>query len=168
MIQGPSETTEHRDESSSGDGHRPDGRFAAGNRCATGANAYTVMGTRIKMALAAALTQERMTAVLDKLFDAARAGEPWAIREVLDRCIGRPAQTLVTEDAEGNREALSLPTLIVEWRPARVSTGIPGADRVLAPLAQPENHLSGIAPKQALNAPPIPGIGLVLTTVAAS
>lgn len=76
------------------DGRTAHGTFAPGNSHGTGANGYTAMGQRVKSALAKATTVERMTAVLDKLFAAAERGEPWAIREVLDRAIGRPNQTI--------------------------------------------------------------------------
>jgi len=39
-----------------------------------------------------AVTPADIRAVAVKLVEAAKAGEPWAVREILDRCLGRPGQ----------------------------------------------------------------------------
>ena len=40
------------------------------------------------------VTAEEAEAVVLKLIGCAKAGEPWAIKELIDRCIGKPKESL--------------------------------------------------------------------------
>ena len=65
------------------------GRFLPGNPGGPGnPQAHNVATWR--KALAEAVSADDVTEVAQKLLDAAKAGEPWAIHELLDRCLGKP------------------------------------------------------------------------------
>ena len=52
-----------------------------------------------------ALVQEdarRLRAIAEKLAEAAEAGEPWAVKEIIDRVDGKPHQSTSIEDGDGN------------------------------------------------------------------
>ena len=117
--------------SPSEDGRDETGRFIEGNRHGRG-NPNAKAAAAWRQALVDAATPERVRAVMDRLFQAAEAGEPWAVKEVMDRLIGKPTQAIVTEDENGNRGPIASLTInLVEWRPPRVTMGIPGADKAI-------------------------------------
>ena len=67
------------------------GRFGAGNPGGPGnPNARTVGAWR--KALVRAVPPADFEAVVRVVLERAKAGEPWAVREILDRCLGRPGQ----------------------------------------------------------------------------
>ena len=72
------------------------GRFAKGNPGGPG-NPHVTRLRQWREALEAELTPARLRRIYGKLVEAAEAGEPWAIREVLDRTLGRPAQADVLD-----------------------------------------------------------------------
>lgn len=72
-------------------GRGPRGRFTAGNKGGPG-NPYAARVGRWRQLLAESLTDQEMAAVVDALVKAAKAGQPWAIREVLDRTLGKPVE----------------------------------------------------------------------------
>lgn len=52
-----------------------------------------------------ALVQEdsrRLRAIAEKLAEAAEAGEPWAVKEIIDRVDGKAHQSTSIEDGQGN------------------------------------------------------------------
>ena len=65
------------------------GRFLPGNPGGPGNPQARNVATWRK-ALAASVSPEDVAEVATKLTEAAKAGEPWAIRELLDRCLGKP------------------------------------------------------------------------------
>lgn len=69
---------------------RVDGRFAAGNP--GGPNPYAKQLASWRAALAT-VTKDQLVNVVQKLVVAAEAGEPWAVKELLDRCLGKPKET---------------------------------------------------------------------------
>lgn len=74
-------------------GERDDrGRFRRGNRGGPG-NPNVTRLAQWRGALEAVMEPERVRAVFVKLLESAEAGEQWAIREVLDRTLGKPAQS---------------------------------------------------------------------------
>lgn len=65
------------------------GRFLRGNPGGPGnPNARNVATWR--RALADSVSPEDVGQVAQKLLEAAKAGEPWAVREFFDRCLGKP------------------------------------------------------------------------------
>jgi len=65
------------------------GRFLPGNPGGPGnPNARNVAAWR--GALAASVSADDVAEVTRKLLEAARAGEPWAVKEFFDRCLGKP------------------------------------------------------------------------------
>lgn len=44
----------------------------------------------------------KLRAIAKKLADAAEEGEPWAVKEIMDRIDGKPHQSTSIEDGEGN------------------------------------------------------------------
>ena len=69
----------------------PHGRFAAGNRGGPG-NPHAKRVAVLRGALLDAVTDEDIHAVARALVTAAKSGEVAAIRELLDRCIGKAAE----------------------------------------------------------------------------
>ncbi len=76
------------------DGH---GRFLPGNNAAAGrGNPHAARVNAWRTALADTVTEEDLAEVIGKLVERAKAGERWAVCELLDRCLGRPVQPTVT------------------------------------------------------------------------
>lgn len=44
----------------------------------------------------------KLRTIAQKLADAAEEGEPWAVKEIMDRMDGKPHQSTSIEDGEGN------------------------------------------------------------------
>ena len=65
------------------------GRFARGNSGGPG-NPHIKTVAAWRSALARVVSPADIEAVLRKLLERAKAGEPWAIKELLDRCLGKP------------------------------------------------------------------------------
>ncbi len=84
-------------DSNGANGDRDDrGRFRKGNAGGPG-NPNVTRLAQWRGALEAVMTPERLRAVFTRLLDAAEAGEPWAVKETLDRTIGRPGQADVLD-----------------------------------------------------------------------
>ncbi len=67
------------------------GRFAKGNPGGPG-NPHAAAVGRWRTALADTVTGDDLRAVIAKLVERAKAGERWAVCELLDRCLGKPLQ----------------------------------------------------------------------------
>lgn len=65
------------------------GRFVPGT-CGGPGNPNAKRVSEWRQALVEAVSKEDLLAVIKRLVVAAKAGEPWAVREVLDRCLGKP------------------------------------------------------------------------------
>ena len=77
------------------------GRFRSGNRAAAGrGNPHADRVNAWRTALAATVTEDDLRTVIAKLVELAKAGERWAVREMLDRCLGRPAQEVTSRAAD--------------------------------------------------------------------
>ncbi len=77
------------------DGH---GRFLPGNQAAVGrGNPHADRVHAWRSALAATVTEDDLRAVIAKLVEKAKAGERWAVCELLDRCLGKPVQPTASE-----------------------------------------------------------------------
>lgn len=66
------------------------GRFLPGCRPGPG-NPFSRQANTLRAELYKAVTVDDFKAIAAKLVELARAGEKWAIKELLDRLIGRPA-----------------------------------------------------------------------------
>jgi len=82
------------------------GRFGRGNPGGPG-NPYAAQVGRWRVALTASVTEADMEAVVRALVKAAKAGEGWAVRELLDRTLGRPVEADLIERMEAIEAALS-------------------------------------------------------------
>lgn len=80
------------------------GRFAAGNAGGPG-NPYAKKVAEFRRALVDAVTPEDLEAVAKALVRKAKAGEIPAIRELLDRLLGKPVQTTAVALADTDQEA---------------------------------------------------------------
>ncbi|MBL8860702.1 MAG: hypothetical protein JNK02_01720 [Planctomycetes bacterium] len=91
-----------------GDGRAGNGQFAAGNPGGPG-NPYARQVAALRAAMLAAVSPEDLHAVVAKLVDLAKGGNVPAIREVLDRTLGKPieADLLVRLEDIENRLARS-------------------------------------------------------------
>lgn len=72
------------------------GRFLPGNPGGDG-NPHAAAVNRFRAAMMATVTEADVKAVITKLVQAAKAGEPWAVKELLDRIIGRARPTETDE-----------------------------------------------------------------------
>ena len=80
------------------------GRFVPGNPGGPG-NPQARNVAAWRGALASAVSAEDIAEVTGKLIEEAKAGEPWAVRELLDRCLGKPhVQIDLQADPERMRE----------------------------------------------------------------
>ena len=121
------------------------GRFLPGNPGGPGNPQARNVATWRK-ALAEAVSAEDVTQVAQRLVDAAKAGEPWAVRELLDRLLGKPHVQIELQadtdyirkyDARLAVEASRLSRLLIEEAGSRgLGTGGP-AD---AQAGQPSNE----------------------------
>jgi len=68
-------------------GRNANGRFATGNRGGPG-NPHARRVGQIRARLLAAITDDDLEAVIRTLVENAKAGEPWAVKELLNRLIG--------------------------------------------------------------------------------
>lgn len=68
------------------------GRFVVGNRVGRG-NPLAARVAALRKALFDAVTEEDITAAIKALVTQAKNGDVAAIRELLDRCIGKPGRT---------------------------------------------------------------------------
>jgi hypothetical protein len=70
----------------------PGGRFAKGNSGGPG-NPHAAHVAALRAALLAAVTPEKMTAIIHKLIGEALGGNIQAAKEVLERTLGKPIET---------------------------------------------------------------------------
>jgi hypothetical protein len=75
------------------------GRFAPGNAGGPG-NPHAAQVARWRATLAANVTENDMAEVVRALVKAAKAGGGWAVRELLDRTLGRPVEADLIERLE--------------------------------------------------------------------
>lgn len=75
------------------------GRFARGNAGGPG-NPYAKQVGALRSAMIGAVTPDDLAAVMAKLVTLAKAGSVPAIREVLDRTLGKPVQADLIERIE--------------------------------------------------------------------
>jgi hypothetical protein len=87
-------------------GRTTGGRFAAGNPGGPG-NPYAKRIGELRSALLQAVTDEDWTAMIRKLIDEAKAGERWAIGELLTRVLGKPTEADLIERLEALEAALT-------------------------------------------------------------
>ena len=79
-------------------------RFLPGNPGGPG-NPHVRNVAAWRTALADSVSVDDISQVMERLIDAAKAGKAWAIRELLDRCLGKPSvQIDVQATTEQRRE----------------------------------------------------------------
>ena len=81
-----------------GNGRDENGRFVRGCKPGPG-NPHAASVAAWRNALADTVTLADFEEVVRKLVERAKAGEPWAVKELLNRCLGRPTQA-VSIDSE--------------------------------------------------------------------
>jgi hypothetical protein len=93
------------------EGRDQQGRFVPG--CAPGpGNPYAGSVAACRKALIDAIKPDDIAAVVAKLLEAAKSGKPWAVREFLDRCLGKAAvivNWLAEEEAQASARSGPLP-----------------------------------------------------------
>ncbi len=82
-----------------GAGRGPGGRFAPGNPGGTG-NPHAKAVGQLRAAMMASVTPDDVREVVKGLVRAAKVGEPWAVREFLDRLFGKPEAFDLVEKLE--------------------------------------------------------------------
>lgn len=101
------------------------GRFVPGT---TGGPGRPRRANQLRSAMLEAVTEQDIIEVTGQLLAAAKRGEPWAVRELLDRATGKPQSTasVEAEDPEDGRIMQVVftvakppedrPDLLAEWR----------------------------------------------------
>ena len=76
-------------------GRNPLGQFSAGNSAALGTHHSKAQtnGRALKVAMMEAVSAKDMVAIVKKLIKQAKQGDVPAIKELFDRCLGKPLQT---------------------------------------------------------------------------
>lgn len=72
------------------------GRFCKGNPGGPG-NPNVTRLAQWRGALEVVVEPERLRRVVERLIEAAEAGEPWAVKELLDRTLGKPTQPIAAD-----------------------------------------------------------------------
>lgn len=80
------------------------GRFTKGNAGGPG-NPFARRAAEIRSALYDAVTVEDVAAVVRALVEAAKGGQGWAVRELLDRLLGRPVELDILARLEALEDA---------------------------------------------------------------
>ena len=70
------------------------GRFVAGNTLGAGGSRHAETKRKLQALLYTALTPQRMGKVVRALIRQAEQGEQWAVKEVLDRILGKATQPI--------------------------------------------------------------------------
>lgn len=86
-------------------GRDASGRFAPGNPGGSG-NPYAKQVAAWRSAVMEAVTTEDMRAVVVGLVKQAKAGEAWAVKELMYRTLGRPVEVDLLERIEQLEEAV--------------------------------------------------------------
>src|SRR5438105_3708854 len=86
MIQ--TELEQHEPSPNGADGHNADGTFAKGNRGGPG-NPYARKVARLRNLLLEAVSEEDLRQIVRALVEQAKAGDLTAVREVLNRLLGK-------------------------------------------------------------------------------
>lgn len=82
------------------------GRFTPGNRGGPG-NPLAGKISKLRAALVAAVTEEDIREIAQALIATAKGGDVRAVKELLDRTIGRPVETDLIERLESLEAALA-------------------------------------------------------------
>lgn len=82
------------------------GRFALGNPGGPG-NPLAKKTAALRRAFQECVGEEDIRAVVAELIARAKAGEPWAVRELLDRALGKPKQAEMSDEADEPGNALT-------------------------------------------------------------
>src|SRR5262245_45165203 len=104
---------------SAADARDAKGRFAVGNKAGRG-NPLNRHAHRLRYALLAAVKREDIREVVRALVEKAKGGDVAAIKELLDRCLGRARQNLELTGPGGGPVALNthqLTAVILECLP---------------------------------------------------
>lgn len=97
------------------------GRFGPGNAIAKG-NPHAKAVNRFRSILLGSVSDNDLKTVVNQLVEKAKAGEPWAVRELFDRLIGKPVAPLDIDLTGG--EAQSVVDFALSVRRARgLATG---------------------------------------------
>ena len=89
------------------------GRFTKGNPGGPG-NPHVAAVAKWRTALVETVTAADLRRVIRKLVESAEAGEPWAIRELLDRTLGRPTQP--PEPSVPPHQEITRPNAIADFK----------------------------------------------------
>ena len=87
-------------------GRGADGRFARGN-CGGPGNPHAQRTARLRAMLLDSVSDDDFTTVVGKLVAMAKGGDLAAIRELLDRMMGKPKATIELEQAEMDEAELN-------------------------------------------------------------
>ena len=86
-------------------GRDASGRFAVGNKGGPG-NPYTRKAGLLRKAMFEEVTEDDMRRVVRKLVQLAEAGNVAAVREFIDRCVGKPIEADLIERLEALEAAV--------------------------------------------------------------
>lgn len=90
-------------------GRNGHGQFAPGNQLSKGrGNPNVAQLNRWRSQLPKAITGARLRRVIEQLAQQAEAGEPWAIKELLDRTLGKPVQPIDADILQLSKQEITL------------------------------------------------------------
>lgn len=98
-------------------GRGPDGKFGAGNRFGRGAP-LAARANKLRSALFAAVTEDDIRAIARKLIELAKGGDVQAIKELLDRLLGKASPVEILQRLESLELAFAEKELdkLAHWR----------------------------------------------------
>ena len=101
---------------SESNGRDDQGRFLPGKPGGPG-NPHAAAVGACRSVMAASMTADDLQEVFGTLVREAKAGEPWAVKELLNRCLGRPTQAVAIEGG-----ALTWPQMVAALEAAQTAT----------------------------------------------
>jgi hypothetical protein len=81
------------------------GKFTAGNRCAVG-NPFAAKVARLRSLMLDAVSEEDLKAIIEGLVGRAKAGDPAAIKILLDHVLGRPVPVRDPDEVQRETETM--------------------------------------------------------------
>src|SRR5262249_54998007 len=88
------------------------GKFAPGNRVGVGhGNPFAKRTNELRRLLLETVSEDDLIEVIRVMVGEAKAAKPWAVKELLDRLLGKPAQAVQVTDADGQPLAIRMTQL---------------------------------------------------------
>ena len=98
-------------------GRTKTGQFAPGNKFGRGGSVHAQRKSQFRAMLMESVTDEDFLEIVKVLLGEAKAGKMWAIKELLDRLVGKPDQKIDVDGTFTLADALArLPEVVLDRR----------------------------------------------------